>query len=186
MESSSHPEHTHQDSDRNKSDVEYQNPYEKIPGHVKKEIHRYYQDVVLESIPSSERERKIAFKFIPRYENNVLALVYIGAAFLVVVLGLRGLGSSIPDFMQDPLTHRLQNWVVFTALFTEFLMILFLGLTMLFKVEDFGGLFKHFINVEQKHKGGIQDLETIEEIGKAIDKLNHDYDDLKNKLNKLR
>ncbi len=186
MNDTSQHEQSQNDATKKKSEDKDLNPYSKIPEGIKEEISKYYSDVVSDSIPYHKWERKIAFNFIPRYENNVLALVYIGAAFLVVVLGLRGLGSSIPDFMQDQVTHRLHNWVVFFALSAEFLMILFLGLTMLFKVEDSSGLFKHFIKVEEKHKGEIKELTTIAEIGVAIDKLNHDFDDLKNKLAKLR
>jgi len=186
MDHSSHHEHSHNEATKNKSEDEDFNPLAKIPKNIKDELSKYYSDVILESIPDSKRERKIAFSFIPRYENNILAFVYIGAAFLVLVLGLRGMGSSVPDFMQDISTHRLKNWVVFVALGAEFLMILFLGITMLFKVEDFGSLFKNFINIEEKHKGEIKEVNTLAEIGTAIDKIKHDYDDLIDKFGRLR
>ncbi len=67
------------------------------------------------------------------YTNNVMALVYVGAAILIIVVGLRGLGdavgniSFIPNFLLDQNGHKISLNVVVFALFLEFTMILLLA-----------------------------------------------------------
>jgi len=50
----------------------------------------------------------MANKFIPKYANKVMGFVYLGAAVLIIIVGLRGLGSLagtvgiIPSFLIGP------------------------------------------------------------------------------------
>lgn len=75
--------------------------------------------------------------------NNVMALVYVGAAILIVVVGLRGLGtvagkiSFIPKFLLDS-TGRIDPDVVIFALMLEFSMLLVLSLVTYFTPSENG------------------------------------------------
>lgn len=82
--------------------------------------------------------------FIPQYENNVMAMVYLGAAFLVFIVGLRGVGEAInnvafvPDFLIDTTAgmSHLSNNVVILALLLEFFLITTMAFVMFFKPEQ--------------------------------------------------
>lgn len=90
-----------------------------------------------EMMPKTKFGQYMVYYLIPRYENNVLAFVYWGAAFLVLVVGLRGLGTGIlPSFLIDPITQRLDLVYIIIGLIVEFIMITFLGLFMFFKPEE--------------------------------------------------
>jgi len=83
---------------------------------------------------------------IPQFENNVMAFVYFGAALLVVIVGLRGVGAAIEDvaFIPDFLIHtdpesgvkHLSSNVVILALLFEFLLIATMAAVMFFKPEQ--------------------------------------------------
>lgn len=81
---------------------------------------------------------------IPQFENNVMAMVYLGAAFLVVIVGLRGVGEAInnvafvPDFLIDTTEEmsHLSNNVVILALLLEFFLITTMAFVMFFKPEQ--------------------------------------------------
>ncbi|HTX99252.1 MAG TPA: hypothetical protein VMG09_04480 [Bacteroidota bacterium] len=62
---------------------------------------------------------------VPHYENNVEALAYFGAAFLIVVVGLRGINYITKDNPEP----------VILSLFIEFSLIGLLGLLKFFKPE---------------------------------------------------
>lgn len=86
--------------------------------------------------------------FIPQFENNVMALVYLGAAFLVVIVGLRGVGEAINNvaFVPKVLIDKtivggeemvhLSNNVVIIALLLEFFLITSMAFVMFFKPEQ--------------------------------------------------
>ncbi len=83
--------------------------------------------------------------FIPKYENNVIALVYLGAAILVIVVGLRGIGTAVegtfvPDFMLQDFEggKKLSTNLVLGALVLEFFMIFLLSMVMFFTPEKNG------------------------------------------------
>lgn len=82
---------------------------------------------------------------IPRYENNIIGFVFAGAAFLVIVIGLRGLGKAVPSFLAGS-DGRLDVSIILTALIIEFIMISILAVIMFFKPE----------NEDQKEKTVIQ------------------------------
>ena len=62
---------------------------------------------------------------VPHYENNVEALAYFGAAFLIVVVGLRGINYITKDNPEP----------IILSLFAEFSIIGLLGLLKFFKPE---------------------------------------------------
>lgn len=75
-------------------------------------------------------------RFIEENENRVNGLVYYGAAILIIIVGLRGLGSIageleiIPRFLitfdHEGIGKVDPNWVLF-ALFLEFFMLLIMA-----------------------------------------------------------
>ena len=64
--------------------------------------------------------------FVPHFENNVEALAYWGAGFLIVVVGLRG---------TKVLTNNHTGFILL-ALLLEFFLISLLGFTLFFKPEE--------------------------------------------------
>lgn len=66
------------------------------------------------------------FYFTERYANTVLGLVYLGAAFLIIIIGLRGL-KFIPS---------TQPSLVFFALGLEFTMLFTYAFTLMFSREE--------------------------------------------------
>ena len=132
-----------------------------------KELDEYFQDVIVSQVSENELKRKIAFKWIPKAENNILGFVYLFAACLVVVLGLRGLGDQMPiDFLKDA-SGRLNIWIIVTALAVEFIAILLLALTMFFKPEEIHSLVHEF----RKTKGSA-DGDGVDQVVKDILSLN--------------
>lgn len=77
-----------------------------------------------------------------RYSNVIQALVYAGAAFLVVIVGLRGLGDLsqlgfMPQFLLDENTGRISVNIVIFGLVAEFAMLMALAFVF-FKAPKFG------------------------------------------------
>jgi len=74
---------------------------------------------------------KMAVEIVPKYINKVQGLVYLGAAVLIIVVGLRGLGEAastvgfLPDFLFRD--GRIKLDFVVGALFLEFTMLLLLS-----------------------------------------------------------
>ena len=86
--------------------------------------------------------RMMTTSWIDRYENNITGAVYFGAGFLVVVVGLRGLGDKLtnlgfpfPKFIIDQ-SGSLSLDVIFLALFLEFSLLFTLALVTFFKDEE--------------------------------------------------
>ncbi len=83
----------------------------------------------------------MVYTFIPSYANNVAGLVYLGASFLIIIVGLRGLGkvagqlSVIPKFMLTEKGSLDPNWVV-AAILLEFFLLLLLAIVTFFTPED--------------------------------------------------
>lgn len=76
-----------------------------------------------------------------RYSNIIQALVYAGAAFLVVIVGLRGLGDLsqiqlIPNGVLDENTGRVSVNIVIFGLVAEFAMLMALAFVF-FKAPAF-------------------------------------------------
>jgi hypothetical protein len=131
------------------------------------ELDQYFHDVIVSQVSENELKRKIAFKWIPKAENNILGFVYFFAACLVVVLGLRGLGDQMPfDFLKDA-SGRLNIWIIVIALAVEFIAILLLAFTMFFKPEEIHSLVHEF-----RRTKGIGNRDGVDQIVKDILLLN--------------
>ncbi len=91
--------------------------------------------------PRTAFGRYMVYTFIPSYANNVAGLVYLGASFLIIIVGLRGLGkvagqlSVIPKFMLTEKGTLDPNWVV-AAILLEFTLLLLLAIVTFFTPED--------------------------------------------------
>ncbi len=91
--------------------------------------------------PRTAFGRYMVYTFIPAYANNVAGLVYMGAAFLIIIVGLRGLGkaagqlSVIPKFMLTAKGSLDPNWVV-AAILLEFTLLMLLAIVTFFTPED--------------------------------------------------
>lgn len=89
----------------------------------------------------------IVNKINPEWGNNILGLVYFGAAFLVIVVGLRGLGEQINKIevlvtlngiLQGALIEAkgVKLGLIFIALIFEFTMLCLLAITKFFEPEN--------------------------------------------------
>ncbi|MCF8435408.1 MAG: hypothetical protein K9G57_01065 [Ignavibacteriales bacterium] len=90
--------------------------------------------------PKTAFGRFMVYTFIPRFANNVMGLVYVGAALLIIIVGLRGLGAAVQGIpVIDP--YLLDNgklavqWVL-GALILEFLLLLLMATVTFFTPED--------------------------------------------------
>ena len=92
--------------------------------------------------PKTALGRYMVYTFIPKYSNNVMGFVYMGAAILIIIVGLRGLGSMVgqlhilPNFLLDSQGAKISPYVVLFALFLEFFLLLTLGTVTFFTPED--------------------------------------------------
>lgn len=79
--------------------------------------------------------------FIPSYANNVNGFVYMGAAILIIIVGLRGLGREagniaiIPNIMLNEVGSIDPNWVI-GAIFLEFFLLVLLAIVTFFTPEE--------------------------------------------------
>jgi hypothetical protein len=78
----------------------------------------------------------LKYKFATEFDQNIQAMVYFGAAFLVIIVGLRGLGnlsdvSFIPHFLLDS-NGKIDAHIVMFALIVEFLMLCLLAAVSFF------------------------------------------------------
>ena len=82
----------------------------------------------------------IKFRFATEFDQYIQALVYFGAAFLVIIVGLRGLGdlsevSFIPHFLLDS-NGKIEAHIVMVGLTVEFLMLCLLAAVSFFSPTD--------------------------------------------------
>ena len=95
----------------------------------------------LNNEPQTSFGKYMAYNFIPKHANKVNGLVYFGASILIIVVGLRGLGSLagkvsvIPSFLIGPDGKIDPTWVLL-ALLIEFTMLLLLGFVTFFTPSD--------------------------------------------------
>jgi hypothetical protein len=78
----------------------------------------------------------LRYRFATEYDQNIQAMVYFGAAFLVIIVGLRGLGdisgvSFIPLFLLDS-NGKIDAHIVMIGLIVEFLMLCLLAAVSFF------------------------------------------------------
>ncbi len=94
--------------------------------------------------PKTAIGRYMVYTFIPKYSNNVMGFVYMGAAILIIIVGLRGLGSMVgqlhilPKFLLDAQGEKISPYVVLLALLLEFSLLVILGTVTFFTPEDMG------------------------------------------------
>ena len=100
--------------------------------------------------PKTGFGRYMVYTFIPNYANNVQGLVYMGAALLIIIVGLRGLGTVaydipvVPKFLFDSETHKVAPMWVMTSLFLEFALLMVLAIVTVFQpAEPMGGHDSH-------------------------------------------
>lgn len=92
--------------------------------------------------PKTAFGRYMVYKFIPQYSNNVMGLVYVGAAILIIIVGMRGLGELVgqlgifPQFMLNEAGTKISPTVVVLSLFLEFLLLIILAVVTFFTPED--------------------------------------------------
>ncbi|VAX23573.1 hypothetical protein MNBD_IGNAVI01-1264 [hydrothermal vent metagenome] len=114
--------------------------------------------------PKTAVGKFMANKFIPRYANKVMGLVYLGAAILIIIVGLRGLGSLagtvgiIPSFLIGPDNKIDPYWVMF-ALLLEFGMLLILGIVTFYTPSEYIDII-HTDEEDSDIKGSARDLKN--------------------------
>ncbi len=91
--------------------------------------------------PKSSFGKYMAYSFIPKHANKVNGLVYLGASLLIIVVGLRGLGSlagSVKIITQFLIwiDGKIEPTWVLTALLVEFAMLVMLGFVTFFTPSD--------------------------------------------------
>jgi len=92
--------------------------------------------------PKTAFGRYMVYTFIPNYANNIQGLVYMGAALLIIIVGLKGLGTAaykipiVPPFLLDHATQKVSSTWVMIALFLEFTLLMILAVVTFFTPED--------------------------------------------------
>ena len=82
----------------------------------------------------------LKYKFAADYEKSIQAMVYAGAALLVIIVGLRGLGNIsdvpyIPDFLLNQ-EGKIDSNLVMIGLLVEFVMLCLLAAVSFFAPRD--------------------------------------------------
>lgn len=82
----------------------------------------------------------IKYNFAIEHEKSIQALVYVGAAFLVIIVGLRGLGdisntSYIPRFLLNQ-EGKIDSSIVMIGLIVEFIMLCLLATVSFFAPKN--------------------------------------------------
>ncbi len=91
-----------------------------------------------------QQNNKLENNFVQKHQNKVMGLVYFGASFLIIIVGLRGLGtlagemSVIPKFLVDSSGKIDPNWIIL-ALLIEFIMLTLLALFTFFSKDGENG-----------------------------------------------
>jgi len=105
----------------------------------------------------------LRYSFAAEYEKSIQAMVYVGAALLVIIVGLRGLGNLenvpyVPDFL---LNHegKIDSNFVMIGLLVEFTMLCLLAAVLFFSPRD----------RDQDLQSSINNLaETVESLSEAV------------------
>ncbi|KAB2909254.1 MAG: hypothetical protein LC102_00640 [Ignavibacteriales bacterium] len=115
--------------------------------------------------PKTAFGRFMVYTVVERYANNIQGFVYMGAAVLIIIVGLRGLGTVagelavVPKFLLDAEGSKIDpNWVM-AALFLEFFLLMILAVVTFFTPEDYG----HAAPAEEKpqRSAGLNDLVSV-------------------------
>jgi len=120
--------------------------------------------------PTTALGKYMTNSFVPRYSNNIMGLVYVGAAVLIIVVGLRGLGtlagkvSLIPSFLIGVDGKIDPYWVMF-ALFLEFTMLLFLAMVTFFTPSEYIDVISHGGAQRENISGNLrEELESLKNV----------------------
>ena len=138
--------------------------------------------------PKTSFGRYMAYNFIPKHANKVNGLVYFGASILIIVVGLRGLGSLagkvgvIPSFLIGPDSKIEPTWVLL-ALLIEFTMLLLLGFVTFFTPSD-SGIKEQYDNSVLDTAKLKEDLRNLKDIADEEIKVVENYLDKFNNLSK--
>ncbi len=99
-------------------------------------------------------------EIVPKYENNVQALAYWGAAILIVLVGFRGI----------QLMSREDPSLLIAALLLEFLLISLLGFLMFYKPEETN---------RTHHSSNVGDIltEDLNALSESVRRLNKELDE---------
>lgn len=98
-------------------------------------------------------------EFISKYKNNVTAIAFMGTAFLIAMIGLRGIKFFV--------AHQ-PDWIMY-ALIVETTVLMLLGLTTWYESEQAGP------EPEGTGKGG-REL-TLNEVEAALDRLKREFEE---------
>lgn len=123
------------------------------------------------------------------HANKVMGLVYVGAAFLIIVVGLRGLGSIvgeislIPGWLVDSATGKIDsNWVI-AALFLEFFMLMLLSAVTFFTPQEES---KKTMATLEEFKEGIKEIKSFtEEELKVMKGYIEEFEGMSNKISQV-
>lgn len=110
----------------------------------------------------------MVYTVIPNYSNNVQGVVYVGAAILIIIVGLRGLGSVagsipiVPGFLINEADNKVDVNFVMMALFLEFFLLLILSIVTFFTPEESHG-HAPAAHAPVSSEGGKLDLSSLKQ-----------------------
>jgi hypothetical protein len=110
-------------------------------------------------------------KITANYENNVQAMAYVGAAFLILMIGLRGI----------KFVSKTEPTLILLALELEFSLLLLLGAVIFYKPEEI----KQGATDEMKTKLEKTEKELVE-THKRLEKLENSVEDFKRKFDQTQ
>jgi hypothetical protein len=119
-----------------------------------------------------------------RYSNVIQALVYVGAAFLVVIVGLRGLGDLsqlefMPKLLLEESTGRISVNIVIFGLVAEFTMLMALALVF------FKAPLSSSESISETKANGSAVVSSAADVAKLVDAERHIIETLGRKTENL-
>ncbi|MBK7866319.1 MAG: hypothetical protein IPJ75_04600 [Ignavibacteriales bacterium] len=161
---------------------------------------------VVHEQPKTAFGRFMVYTIVAKYANNIQGFVYMGAAILIIIVGLRGLGelagtlSAVPKFLLDHEGMKIDpNWVMI-ALFLEFFLLMILAIVTFFTPEEYGhiseddtekaesakqGSFNNVISVPKNLSADLKaELESLQRVADDQIKVVNNVIDQYNALNK--
>jgi len=161
---------------------------------------------VVHEQPKTAFGRFMVYTVVAKYANNIQGIVYMGAAVLIIIVGLRGLGelagtlAVVPKFLLDHELKKIDpNWVMM-ALFLEFFLLMILAAVTFFTPEEYGHVsheeaekpkeaepagFNHVISVPKNLSADLRaELEQLQRVADDQIKVVNSVIDQYNALNK--
>ena len=145
-------------------------------------------------------------KFAVNRANNVIGLVYVGAAILIIIVGLRGLGSVvgelglIPSFLLDA-NGKISPDLVLFALLIEFSMLVILSFVTFFtpnentvkeapddsRTTDLQIQVHKSLQMHNELKAGLEDLMKVTETEmKMVEEYLNKFEEMTKRINKMQ